>query len=64
MIAPLFMLLFASAYVVMERLAGLGPPSHSRIPDALYFTVTVFTTVGFRDITGRTEAARVLSPSR
>ena len=28
--------------------------------DALYFTVTVFSTVGFGDITAVTEAARVL----
>ena len=28
--------------------------------DALYFTVTVFTTVGFGDITAKTEAARLV----
>lgn len=59
-IVPLFLLLFASAYVVMERLAPASftqPLTHT---DALYFTVTVFTTVGFGDITARTEAARVL----
>jgi hypothetical protein len=59
-IVPLFLLLFASAYVVMERLARASftqPLTHT---DALYFTVTVFTTVGFGDITARTEAARVL----
>jgi voltage-gated potassium channel len=59
-IVPLFLLLFASAYVVMERLARTSftqPLTHT---DALYFTVTVFTTVGFGDITARTEAARVL----
>ncbi|MFJ5776245.1 potassium channel family protein [Streptomyces sp. NPDC093094] len=33
------------------------PLSHS---DALYFTVTVFSTVGFGDITAKTEAARLV----
>jgi hypothetical protein len=28
--------------------------------DALYFTITVFATVGFGDITARTEAARLV----
>jgi voltage-gated potassium channel len=59
-IVPLFLLLFASAYVVMERLARASftqPRTHT---DALYFTVTVFTTVEFGDITARTEAAWVL----
>jgi hypothetical protein len=28
--------------------------------DALYFTVTVFATVGFGDITAKTEAARLV----
>jgi voltage-gated potassium channel len=28
--------------------------------DALYFTVTVFTTVGFGDITAKSEGARLL----
>jgi hypothetical protein len=33
------------------------PMTHT---DALYFTVTVFTTVGFGDITAKTEAARLV----
>jgi voltage-gated potassium channel len=57
---PLFLLLFACAYAVMERIAPASfaqPLTHT---DALYFTVTVFTTVGFGDITARTEAARLV----
>jgi len=45
---------------MMEHVAraSFGEPlTHT---DALYFTVTVFTTVGFGDITAHTEAARLL----
>jgi voltage-gated potassium channel len=57
---PLFLLLFASAYVVMATIAASSfsqPMTHT---NALYFTVTVFATVGFGDITAKTEAARLL----
>lgn len=57
---PLFLLLFASTYVVMEDITAKSfsqPLTHT---DALYFTVTVFATVGFGDITPTTEAARLV----
>lgn len=57
---PLFLLLFASTYVVMASLASRNfsqPMSHT---NALYFTVTVFATVGFGDITATTQAARLV----
>ncbi|GAA1227562.1 hypothetical protein GCM10009665_17580 [Kitasatospora nipponensis] len=57
---PLFLLLFASTYVVMATMSAGnfgGPLTHT---DGLYFTVTVFSTVGFGDITARTEAARLV----
>ena len=57
---PLFLLLFASTYVVTatESAGSFSQPlTHT---DALYFTVTVFTTVGFGDITAKTEAARLV----
>jgi hypothetical protein len=57
---PLFLLLFASAYIVMATLATGSfsqPMTHT---NALYFTVTVFATVGFGDITAKTEAARLV----
>ena len=57
---PLFLLLFASAYVVMARISASNfgePLTHT---DALYFTVTVFSTVGFGDIAAKTEAARLV----
>jgi hypothetical protein len=55
-----FLLLFASAYVVMAAITAGSfsqPMTHT---NALYFTVTVFATVGFGDITAKTEAARLV----
>jgi voltage-gated potassium channel len=57
---PLFLLLFASTYVVMAKISAGNfsqPLTHT---DSLYFTVTVFATVGFGDITAKTEAARLV----
>ncbi len=57
---PLFFVLFATTYLSMSH----GSPTtftltldHTR---ALYFTVTVFSTVGFGDITPTTDAGRGL----
>jgi hypothetical protein len=57
---PLFLLLFASAYVVTATIAASSFSQPMTRTDALYFTVTVFATVGFGDITAKTEAARLL----
>ncbi|WP_406443997.1 potassium channel family protein [Streptomyces sp. NBC_01613] len=58
---PMFLLIFSAAYVLLYRnQAGSFSETLSRA-DALYFTVTVFATVGFGDITPTTEAARVLT---
>jgi voltage-gated potassium channel len=57
---PLFLLLFASIYVRLETArpgAFSEPLTHT---DGLYFTMTVFATVGFGDITPVAEPARVL----
>ena len=59
--APLFLILFAAAYFLMAA----GDSSAFNVPaltrtDALYFTVTVFATVGFGDITATSQIARVL----
>ena len=59
-IVPLVLLAFAGSYYAMAR---TSPPNFSQPltrTDALYFTVTVFSTVGFGDITPRTEASRVI----
>jgi hypothetical protein len=57
---PLFLLLFAAAYVVTATLATSSFSQPMTRTNALYFTVTVFATVGFGDITAKTEAARLL----
>ena len=57
---PFFLLLFASTYVVLAAASPGsfgGPLSHT---DGLYFTVTTFSTVGFGDITAKTETARLV----
>ncbi len=60
MSVPLYVLFFAMAYFLMARAnhASFGVPI-SRT-DAMYFSSTVFTTVGFGDITAKTEAARLV----
>ena len=57
---PLFLLLFASTYVVIAAISARSfgqPMNHT---DALYFTVTVFATVGFGDITATAAVARLV----
>ena len=58
---PFFLLMFASTYVVMAQDSAANFSSHqlSRT-DSLYFTMTVFSTVGFGDITATSHSARVL----
>lgn len=60
LILPLYLVLFASTYFVMERAAAASFTQPLTRTDALYFTVTVFSTVGFGDITAKSEAARVV----
>jgi voltage-gated potassium channel len=60
LIVPLYLLLFASTYFVMERASAANFTQPLTRTDALYFTVTVFSTVGFGDISPKSEAARVV----
>jgi voltage-gated potassium channel len=57
---PLFLLLFASSYAVMARLSAANFSEPLDRTNALYFTVTVFSTVGFGDITATTHTARLV----
>jgi hypothetical protein len=57
---PLFLLLFAGSYVVMAAMSAGNFGGRLTRTDGLYFTVTVFSTVGFGDITAKTQAARLV----
>ena len=57
---PLFLVLFAATYVVMATVSASNFSEQLSRTDALYFTVTVFATVGFGDITATTQAARLV----
>jgi voltage-gated potassium channel len=56
----LFLLLFASAYFILSRQESATFSEPLSRSDALYFSVTIFATVGFGDISARTELARLL----
>jgi hypothetical protein len=61
---PLLLLLFASAYYLMYQ-ADSGSFSQSlNRTGSLYFTVTVFSTVGFGDIVPKTDTARIVTMSQ
>jgi voltage-gated potassium channel len=55
---PFFILLFASTYLLIAHGDGQAFSEPFTRLDALYFTVTVFATVGFGDIVARSETAR------
>jgi len=57
---PLFLLLFAAAYFVMSQSDATTFTSELSRTDSLYFTVTIFSTVGFGDISAQTESARLV----
>jgi voltage-gated potassium channel len=58
---PLFLLVFAAAYVKLDSTQAQAFSEPLSRTDALYFTITVFSTVGFGDITPRTDLARVMT---
>jgi len=57
---PLYLLLFATTYFLMARGEATTFTAPLTRTDAVYFSVTVFSTVGFGDITAKSEAARVI----
>jgi hypothetical protein len=57
---PLFLLLFAAAYFVMAKTSPASFSDPLTRTDAFYFTVTIFSTVGFGDITAVSESARLV----
>jgi hypothetical protein len=56
---PLFLLLFSTGYYVLASAVPGAFTEPVNRTDALYFTVTVFSTVGFGDIAPVTQPARV-----
>jgi voltage-gated potassium channel len=59
LVLPLFVLVFAWTYLTMSLSTPLAFSQRLTRVSALYFTVTVFSTVGFGDIVARTDAARL-----
>ncbi|MCW7942545.1 hypothetical protein AAW14_10910 [Streptomyces hygroscopicus] len=57
----LFLLLFSTAYYLLEHAEPGSFTEPLTRTDALYFTLTVFSTVGFGDITARTDPARIVT---
>lgn len=57
---PLFVLVFASTYLTLDAADPSAFSERLSHTDALYFTVTIFSTVGFGDITPSSESARVV----
>ena len=57
---PIYLLLFASVYVLMSVETTAAFSEDLDRVDALYFTVSVFATVGFGDIVPVTQAARAV----
>jgi voltage-gated potassium channel len=60
-IIPLFIVLFSWIYLTMSRSDPHAFGGMMSRVEALYFTVTVFSTVGFGDITPRTDVARLVT---
>jgi hypothetical protein len=59
--APLFVLLYAATYFLMAQADPTNFNTHTMTrTDALYFTVTIFATVGFGDISATSQNARLL----
>ncbi|MDQ0813732.1 hypothetical protein QFZ63_005446 [Streptomyces sp. B3I7] len=57
----LFLVLFAGSYYLLDRSAPGSFSEPLARTDALYFTLTTFTTVGFGDITARSRTGRILT---
>jgi len=57
---PLFLLLFSAAYVQMSQIDDASFTEPLSRTDALYFTITIFSTVGFGDISPATGTTRLV----
>jgi hypothetical protein len=57
-VIPLFLVLFATAYYLMQQTDPSRFSSPMTRSDSLYLTVTIFSTVGFGDIVATSEVSR------
>jgi voltage-gated potassium channel len=58
---PLFLLVFAATYFLMDRAQPGSFSEPLTRTDSLYYTITVFSTVGFGDIVPLTEPTRIVT---
>jgi voltage-gated potassium channel len=59
-VLPLFLVVFASIYLSLSHASAAAFSQRLDHTQALYFTITVFSTVGFGDITPATDFARIM----
>ena len=59
-VIPLFFVLFATTYLSMSDASGTTFTQGLDHTRALYFTITIFSTVGFGDITPANDPARLV----
>jgi hypothetical protein len=59
-VLPLFLTVFATIYLSLSHTAAANFSQRLDHTRALYFTITVFSTVGFGDITPARDAARIM----
>ncbi len=59
-VVPFFVVVLAATYFLMSRQNPAAFSEHLGRTDALYFTLTVFSTLGFGDIVPFTHAARIV----
>ena len=57
---PMFLVLFATTYFLMDEGDSGGFSERLTKLDALYFSISTFTTVGFGDITATSQVARAV----